>query len=411
MSASKKLLFILSGSIAAYKACEALSRLVQAGCTVRVVATPAALRYVGAATLEGLTGQPVLSDLWESGRALDHIQLTRWADAVVVCPATANTINRLAAGLADDLVGALFLARDPAKPWLIAPAMNPAMWAHPATEAAVARLREWDVRFLAVGRGRTACGETGEGRLAEAAEVALAVDALLARPPRKLRVLITSGGTAEAVDGVRILTNTSTGRTGARLAEHFARAGHEVTLLRAMHAVPAPAGVTERIYFSFGDLDGALTELLGGNDFEAVIHAAAVSDFHVAGVMVEGVARPAGAKLDSQRPASILLRPNPKLVAGLRARSRNQAVQVVAFKLTRGATASEIQAAVGRLFAESPADYVVHNDLAAQGAQPDDFPATVHLRDGGVVRCGSRTILAECLERSLLPFPQSPTIP
>ena len=411
MSESKKLLFILTGSIAAYKACDGLSRLVQAGCAVRVVATPAALRFVGAATLEGLTGQPVLSDLWASGRALDHIQLTRWADAVVICPATANTINRLAAGLADDLVGALFLARDPTKPWLIVPAMNPAMWAHPATENSVARLRNWGMRFLAVGRGRTACGETGEGRLAEPEEIVFAVDALLARPAHKLRVLITSGGTAETIDGVRILTNTSTGRTGARLAEHFAHAGHEVTLLRGTQAVPAPTGVTEQVFFSFGDLDRALTELLGENNFDAVIHAAAVSDFHVAGVTIDGVAQPAGGKMDSQRPASIVLRPNPKLVADLRARSRNPAVQVVAFKLTRGATAPEIQAAVERLFLESPADYVVHNDLAARGAQPDDFPAIVHRRDGGVIGCPSRTHLAECLERSLLTFSQAQIIP
>jgi phosphopantothenoylcysteine decarboxylase/phosphopantothenate--cysteine ligase len=403
MSDSKKLLFILTGSIAAYKACDALSRFVQAGYAVRVVATPAALRFVGAATLEGLTGQPVLSELWAEGRALDHIQLTRWADAVVICPATANTLNRLAAGLADDLVGALFLARDPAKPWLVAAAMNPAMWTHPATTTSVARLREWGVRFLAVGRGRTACGETGEGRLAEPEEIVVAVAALLANPSRRLRVLITSGGTAEPIDGVRVLTNTSTGRTGARMAEYFARCGHEVTLLRASQAVSASAGVTERTFVSFGDLDWALTELLGAHDFDAVIHAAAVSDFCVAGVSVDGVIQPVGAKLDSQRPANIVLRTNPKLVAELRARSRNRAIQVIAFKLTSGATPSEIQAAVTRLFAECPADRVVHNDLADHGAVPDDFPATLYLRDGGTVRCPSRTALAECLERSLLP--------
>ena len=402
MSDSKKLLFILTGSIAAYKACDALSRLVQAGYAVRIVATPAALRFVGAATLEGLTGQPVLSELWAEGRALDHIQLTRWADAVVICPATANTLNRLAAGLADDLVGALFLARDPAKPWLVAPAMNPAMWAHPATVAAIARLRAWGVRFLSVGRGRTACGEIGEGRLAEPEAIVVAVAALLANPSRRLRVLITSGGTAEPIDGVRVLTNTSTGRTGARLAEHFACCGHEVTLLRATQAVSAPVGVTERTFFSFGDLDRALSELLGAYNFDAVIHAAAVSDFRVAGVSVDGVIQPAGAKLDSQRPASIVLQPNPKLVAELRARSRNRAIQIIAFKLTSGATTEEVATAVTRLFAESPADGVVHNELAEQGAVPDDFPATLYLRDGGTMRCPSRSALAECLERSLL---------
>src|SRR4051812_26786732 len=141
------ILVVFTGSIAAYKACEVVSQLVQRGHGVRCVATAAALKFVGAATLEGLTGSPVAHDLFENGRALDHINLTRWADLVVVCPATANTINRLAAGLADDLPGALFLARSAgqqnAKPWLVAPAMNPAMWSHPATQDAVGKLSSW----------------------------------------------------------------------------------------------------------------------------------------------------------------------------------------------------------------------------------------------------------------------------
>src|ERR1700689_3067871 len=133
MSGSR-IVFIVTGSIAAYKACDAVSRLVQRGPRVRAVATGAALRFVGTATLEGLTGEPVLTDLFQPGAALEHINLTRWADLVVVCPATAHTLNRFAAGLADDLAGALFLAHDRTKPFLVAPAMNPAMWSHPATQ-------------------------------------------------------------------------------------------------------------------------------------------------------------------------------------------------------------------------------------------------------------------------------------
>ena len=173
------LLFVFTGSIAGYKACEAVSQLVQRGHAVRVAATGPARRFVGAATLEGLTGRPVLGDLFAPGAAMEHINLTRWAALTIVCPATANTLNRLAAGLADDLPGALFLARDPAKPFLAAPAMNPAMWAHPATVASVQRLREWGVRFLPVGQGRTACGEVGAGRLAEPAAIVAAVEAAL----------------------------------------------------------------------------------------------------------------------------------------------------------------------------------------------------------------------------------------
>src|SRR5580658_9999119 len=135
-------LFGLIGSIACYKACTAISRLAQAGVAVQTVASPAALRFVGRETLEGLTGRPVFSDLWEEGRALDHIELARAADLAIVCPATAAAINRLAAGLADDALGTLFLAWEHGeKPWWIVPAMNARMWTHPATRAAVEKLR------------------------------------------------------------------------------------------------------------------------------------------------------------------------------------------------------------------------------------------------------------------------------
>lgn len=169
MTARKpRLLFLLSGSIACYKACVAISQLVQAGIEVRTVATPAALQFVGKATLEGLTGQPVFTDLWESGRAMDHIDLARWADLALVCPATANTINRLAAGLADDPVGTLFLAWElDKKPWWIAPAMNVAMLNHPLTQASLQKLSATGVRVLETGSGTLACGEEGAGRLME----------------------------------------------------------------------------------------------------------------------------------------------------------------------------------------------------------------------------------------------------
>ncbi len=185
MAAARKprLLFLLSGSIACYKACHAISRLVQAGIEVRTVVTPAALRFVGAATLEGLTGAPVFSDVWTEGRAMDHINLARWADLALVCPATANTLNRLAAGLADDPVGTLFLAWElKHKPWWVAPAMNQAMLAHPATQASLARLGAMNVRVLQPGTGALACGEQGEGRLIEPEQIVTEV--LLALGPK-----------------------------------------------------------------------------------------------------------------------------------------------------------------------------------------------------------------------------------
>lgn len=395
------LLFIFTGSIAGFKACEAVSRLVQRGHHVRCVATTAALRFIGPATLEGLTGSAVLTDLFESGRALEHIGLTRWADAVVVCPATANTINRFAAGLADDLPGALFLAhaagQQNAKPWLIAPAMNPAMWAHPATQAAVEKLRGWGVSFVPVGEGRTACGETGEGRLAEPGKIIAHIEAALARPARRLHVLVTAGGTTEPVDAVRVLTNTSTGATGALIADRLAAAGHEVVLLRAKGAAAATGAGHDETFVTFADLEAGLRRLLGTGSFDAVIHAAAVSDYavdQVAGADSEG------GKITSDGAPLLQLRPNPKLVDALRALSPRP-LTIVAFKLTHGADAAQADAAVRRLFARSGADYVVHNDLTARSAD-GKFPADILRADGTLaVHCPDRVSLAMELSRLL----------
>jgi phosphopantothenoylcysteine decarboxylase/phosphopantothenate--cysteine ligase len=405
------LLFILTGSIAAYKACDVVSSLVQRGHRVRCVATPSALRFVGPATLEGLTGSPVVGEFFAPGHALDHINLTRWADAVVVCPATANTLNRLAAGLADDLTGALFLAHDRTKPWLVAPAMNPAMWSHPATVAAVEKLGSWGVRFLPIGQGRTACGETGEGRLAEPDQLVTAIEANLVRPAKRLRVLVTAGGTAEPVDGVRVLTNTSTGATGAGIATLLARRGHDVVLLRARAALPADGPCREETFVTFAELDAALRRELARGGFDAVIHAAAVSDYGVDSITVSGGVVPAGSdlKIGSGHSPLLRLRPNPRLVDGLRALSPTP-FRLVAFKLTSGAAPEETTAAIARLFAHSGADYVVHNDVAARS--DGAFPATIHRADGSaVMHCHDRgplaAALAQLLENSTEPLPCS----
>ena len=402
--------FVLTGSIAGYKACDAISRLVQQGHRVRTVATASALRFVGAATLEGLTGERVLTDLFEPGAALEHINLTRWADAVVVCPATANTLNRFAAGLADDLAGALFLAHDPSKPLLVAPAMNPAMWRHPATQEAVEKLARWGVRFVWPGEGRTACGEEGEGRLAEPGEIVAATEAALARPARRLRVLVTSGGTAEPIDGVRVLTNASTGRTGAGIADRLARGGHEVVLLRSRESAPAPRGCREEVFSSFAELDAALARILPQEHFDAVIHAAAVGDFGVGEVIVDGIARPlATGKLASDSAPLLRLEHRPKLVDSLRERSLNHSIQVVAFKLTAGEDRQGVDRAIASLFARSGADLVVHNSLGER-AGADAFPSEIHFPDGGPPRrCATRSELAAELERALAGLPAAET--
>lgn len=395
-------LFILSGSIACCKACDAISQLVQRGHRVRAVATAAALRFVGTATLEGLTREKVATDLFAAGAALDHIELVRWAEVVVVCPATANTLNRLAAGLGDDLAGALLLAHDWQKPLLVAPAMNPAMWQHPATRTSVARLKEWGARFIAVGEGRTACGEVGEGRLAEPERIVAAIESALTRPARRLRVLVTSGGTAEPIDGVRVLTNVSSGGTGALIAEQLARAGHEVVLLRARTARAADAGgVREETFQTFAELAAALEQRLGAEDFDAVIHAAAVSDFALESIEVDGMTvLPGAAKIDSESTPVLRLRRNPKLVERVRAWSRRKEVRVVAFKLTSGAGAAETRRAVAKLLDAGAADFVVHNDLAAR-VEGGAFPAEIWSSEGVVASCADRGSIGIELEQLL----------
>lgn len=161
----RKILFQLSGSIACYKACHLISRLAQEGHEVRVACSANALKFVGVATLEGLSGSPVFTDAYESGRTLDHIYLAKWADMALLCPATANTINRMASGLAEDVLGSLFLAWDLSKPYFVAPAMNQEMFRHPATQASMSKLKEWGVKVLETDTGHQACGDFGPGRL------------------------------------------------------------------------------------------------------------------------------------------------------------------------------------------------------------------------------------------------------
>jgi phosphopantothenoylcysteine synthetase/decarboxylase len=161
-----KVLFQLSGSIACYKACFVISRLVQEGYQVQVACTENTLQFIGPATLEGLSGRPVFTSVYQAGRQMDHIHLAKWADLAIVCPATAATINRLSQGLGDDVLGTLFLAYDlKTKPYLVAPAMNQEMMKHPAVVASIEKLLSWNVKVLPTDDGHQACGDEGPGRL------------------------------------------------------------------------------------------------------------------------------------------------------------------------------------------------------------------------------------------------------
>ena len=410
-----EVLFQLSGSIAAYKACHVVSRLVQAGCGVQTVATRSALEFVGPATLEGLTGRPVATETIAPGSMMDHIHLVRRADLVVLCPATANTINRLAAGIADDLIGTMFLAFDFRVPYVVVPAMNAAMYEHPATTAALERLRGWGVEFIEPSSGSLACGEIGPGRLAEPDDIVAELlgrlsgtGAPIRREPARpgSRILITAGGTKVPIDGVRAITNTSSGRTGADLATHFARAGHDVTLLHAADAAlpePTIGTISLRSFTTFDDLAGALSERLTGGRFDAVIHLAAVSDFDVDHVVVDGtsVTVDTRSKLDSGDVMEIHLERNPKLLAQLKELGGDSLV-VVGFKLTNGASTDQRAAAVQSIVGDT--DLVVHNDLTEMSE--GRHVATIYRAAGGgvevVATVADNAELAAALEREIV---------
>lgn len=164
----KNILFLLSGSVACFKACSVISALVKQGHAVQTAVTPNALQFIGTATLQGLTGRPVYADMFAPRQSgTEHISLSKWADAAVLCPASADVLNKMAAGVADDCVTTLFLAHDFAKPFLAVPAMNSRMFLHPATQASLEKLQNWGVRVVTAQTGRLACGDEGPGRMPE----------------------------------------------------------------------------------------------------------------------------------------------------------------------------------------------------------------------------------------------------
>jgi phosphopantothenoylcysteine decarboxylase/phosphopantothenate--cysteine ligase len=335
-----KTLFLMSGSIAAFKAAQVISRLVQEGHEVQAVLTASASRFIGAATLEGLTGRAPLADLWEAGRAMEHIHLTRWADRAVLCPASANTVAKLAHGLADDLVSALALAWPAEKPFFVFPAMNTVMFKAAATQDNLRTLRARGFHITEPAAGNLACGETGEGRLPEPEDIlrvlsagggapaaGSAVAPVAAATASKGRVLITAGATREPIDGIRFIANVSTGQTGATLADLLAERGWSVTYLHGQGA-RLPDHAAHRVAFrDFQDLDRKLRAELDQRDYKAVVHSAAVSDYSVEGANSK-------VKLESGQPLQLTLKPNPKLLPRLKSYSRDKAIRVIGFKLT-----------------------------------------------------------------------------
>lgn len=274
----KRIVLGVTGGVAAYKAAELVRLLVKAGAEVDVALTAAGAQFVGAATFQALTGRRVWQALWDermdSGMA--HIDLTRGAAALLVAPATADFLAKLAHGFADDLLSTLCLARD--CPLLVAPAMNRQMWENPATQRNVAQLAADGVTVLGPAHGEQACGEVGDGRMLEAAELFDDLFASLqAKPLAGKRVLLTAGPTFEALDPVRGFTNSSSGKMGFALARACAEAGAEVTMVAGPVTLAAPRGVRRVNVLSALQMREAVMQAVPGQDI--FIGVAAVADY------------------------------------------------------------------------------------------------------------------------------------
>ena len=335
-----RILLGVTGGIAAYKACELTRLLVKAGHEVIPLVTPGAERFVRAETFAALARRPRDEDLYP------HV--TR-ADLLVVAPCTANTLAKLASGLADNVLTEAALAHR--GPVLVAPAMNPRMWAHPATRANVEALRSRGVELVGPDEGETAEGEWGVGRMAEPAEIATRVEQLLAPPSLAgRRVLVTAGGTREPVDSVRFVGNRSSGRMGVALAEEARRRGAEVVLLAANIAVPAPPGVET---IPTPTAETMLEAALALADVDLALLAAAVADYRPAAAI-------AGKRAKSGEHWTLELEPTGDVARTLG--ERKQAGQVlVVFGAEHGEQGLERKR---RLLDDKNADLVVYNDVS-----------------------------------------------
>ena len=325
----KRIVLGVTGGVAAYKAAELVRLLVKAGAVVDVALTAAGAQFVGAATFQALTGRRVWQALWDErmDNGMAHIDLTRGAAALLVAPATADFLAKLAHGFADDLLSTLCLARD--CPLLVAPAMNRQMWESPATQRNVAQLRADGVSILGPAHGEQACGEVGEGRMVEAAELFDDLYAALqAKPLAGRRVLLTAGPTFEALDPVRGLTNSSSGKMGFSLARACVEAGAEVTLVAGPVALPTPRGVRRVDVQSALQMREAVMQALPGQS--VFIGVAAVADYRPRQATAHKIKKgPSSLTLELEANPDILAevaaRPDAPFCVGFAAESRDLA--------------------------------------------------------------------------------------
>ena len=355
----KYVVLAVSGSIAVYKVIELARRMTQAGATVQVIMTPGATQFVQPLTFQALTYRPVEVEMFGTfdDRATGHVAMGQQADVVVVAPATAHTIARLANGFADDLIGTTVLASH--APLVIAPAMETHMWANPATQTNVEALRDRGAIIVEPESGELASGLVGQGRLASVEAIGAAIEEALSTSTALAgrRVIVTAGPTLEPIDPVRVVTNRSSGKMGYAVAAAAQWAGAEVTLVSGPTALRAPAGVTTVAIETAQELTDAVLATLPGAD--AVIMAAAIADYRPA--------RPADQKLKKREQGDTMSIEMTRTADVLQAivAKRDPRTIVVGFKAETGDALAE----ASRMLREKKLDLVVANDVTAKGSE------------------------------------------
>ena len=369
MCEGKQILLIVTGGIAAYKAPDLVRRLRERGATVRCVLTRGGREFVTPLALGAVSGETVYEDLFSltDEREMGHIRLARDADLVLIAPATANILARMAAGIADDLATALLLATD--KPVMAAPAMNHRMWGHPATAENLRALEARGLLRIGPEEGDMACGETGMGRMAEPDAIAERVAAFFAGERRLAgrRALVTSGPTHEAIDPVRYIANRSSGKQGHAIAAALARLGAETVLVSGPSSEPDPAGVRVVRIQSAREMLSACEALL---PVDIAVCAAAVADWRVAEEAPEKIKK----ATDGAEPALALVR-NPDILAGLASAGNRRPRLVVGF-------AAETENVVDHATAKRRAkgcDWIVANDVSPETGTFGGDSNRVHL--------------------------------
>ena len=354
MLTGKKIVVGVTGGIAAYKACELVSRLKKRGAQVRVVLTEHACQFVQPLTFETLSGNPAYTDSFDRKYEIGHVALAKWADLLLIAPATANCMAKIACGVADDLLSTTCLAVR--CPVLAAPAMNSAMWRNPATQANLDLLRSRGLRFVGPEAGRLACGDDDVGRMSEPEQIVKAVEAILnpLRDLEGLNVLVTAGPTVERIDPVRYITNRSTGKMGYAIAEAAAARGADVVLVSGPVGLDAPKGVERVSIESSAELCAEVLRRASAAD--VVIQAAAPADFTPKTVADHKIKK-------TGDDMTLRLKPTTDIAATLGARKRPGQV-LVAFAAE---TDNVIENARGKLVRKN-ADLVVANDVTRPGA-------------------------------------------